>query len=247
MGAAPGAFNHPDLPKFDGPGPGRHALDFGDQATLPARACAARTVQAPGSAAAVGGDGGWDVGHVHADGRDLARARIRPQAQPRPPPRASPRSRLSAATPAASHPVAQQPTGPGLYTPSEKMLSNRRNQTAGGASLPTIATSTSATSIPIPARCGRTFAWAAVQAFGPVYLNALANGHVWRAGAGTIKKPPSRTGVAGSRAMITPLRSPTAPRRRPSRVRQHPTSARLRRLVRSSTPPRASTARCLWI
>ena len=131
----PGAFNHPDLPRFDGPGPGRYTPSYGN--TKP-------RVSGPrfGSEDRFKNLGGCtemtSTGMV---------AMYNPQQLASPGPGYMPsydavlsRSRISSFsterrdTGGVSSSTATNP-GPGLYTPADTAVSTKRNYTAGGAFL----------------------------------------------------------------------------------------------------------------
>lgn len=134
----PGAFNHPDLPKFDGPGPGRYTPStsvtkprcpgtrfgsedrfkyLGPQLPLEVTAGGMSGMYTPTAATSPGPGYVPKYNLVHSSSR-ISSFSVE-------------RRDTSGVAPGGS---ATNP-GPGLYTPSEKMLSNRRNQTAGGAFL----------------------------------------------------------------------------------------------------------------
>jgi hypothetical protein len=134
----PGAFNHPDLPKFDGPGPGRYTPGYnvtkprvagtrfgsedrfkylGPQMPLETTSAGMSGMYTPQASAGPGPGYVPKYNLVHSSSR-ISSFSVE-------------RRDTSGVAPGGS---ATNP-GPGLYTPSEKLLSTRRNNTSGGAFL----------------------------------------------------------------------------------------------------------------
>lgn len=133
----PGAFNQPELPQFHNPGPGRYTPSsqiskprvtgvrfgsedrfkyLGPQQPLEVTSAGMSGMYTPQTAASPG------PGYMPSYDLVMSKSRISSFSVER-------RETGGAAPGAATNP------GPGLYTPSEKVLSNRRDNTPGGAFL----------------------------------------------------------------------------------------------------------------
>jgi len=134
----PGAFNHPDLPKFEGPGPGRYT----PATNLTKPRCAGTRFGSEDRFKYLGPQQPLEVTAGGMSGM------YTPTAASSPGPGYVPKYNLvHSASRISSFSVERRDTsgvapgdaatnpGPGLYTPSEKLLSHRRNNTPGGAFL----------------------------------------------------------------------------------------------------------------
>ena len=137
----PGAFNNPDLPRFDAPGPGRYTPNtsltkprttgtrFGSQDRFkylsplnPLEQTSTGMASLPQSALSAGSQASPGPGYMPKYGLVHSASRVSSFSVER---------RDTGGVSAAQ----RVNPGPGLYTPSDKVLSNKKNYTAGGAFL----------------------------------------------------------------------------------------------------------------